>query len=188
LPMANKTVEQELDEAEAMMKTLESIAMPPTIKGAAKEKWEATFESRVELAANAAYPAKEQAADRQRVVRVEDVLELLELLEDAQIEFEVTGPIEVIADAAVAIYKLYVDLLIVAGKVVRAMTSADSDISDVLVEAAKKFLVITSALEVKKRLKEVFRLRDENAAALRELALPQRVGTRHVRYKVTREI
>jgi SepF-like predicted cell division protein (DUF552 family) len=181
------TASEELEAAEKLLRTLEELDVPDNVKTAAKAKWEATADARIEAAANIAYPKTKQAEDRQRAVRLEDVITLLQNLEEEQIDEAVTGPIEVVADALVSSYKLYFDLASGSAKIIKALIQSPEDLSNVLLEIVKNFLVIASAVEIAKRLRAILKLRDDYAEQLRELTLPQRIVTRHRVKKRTRE-
>lgn len=181
------TLSEDIEAAEKILKLLESIDVPENVKAAAKAKWEAKADARFEFAANIAYPKKTQDEDRQRAVRLEDLIEILERLEESQIDEAVTGLMDVVADSLVSSYKLYIQLATGAAKVAKILIQSPADLSDVLVEIAKNFLVVASAVEIGKRLKVILKMRDEYVATLRSLVLPQRIVTRHRVKRRTRE-
>ena len=180
-------IQKEIEKAEELLRMLENFDVPKTIKIGAKEKWEAKLDDREIGIANIAYPAAQQAIDRSRAIKIDDVLLELRRMEDEMITIDVTGPVALVADALISSYRLYLQIGNAMFKISRALVNDPASVVRVLWEIASNFLVIGSALEIKKKLKAVFVLRDRYEAILRDAALPQRLVARHRRKKRTRD-
>jgi len=178
-------IEKRLKEAEDFLERISEFDLPPKADAAARKKWEASLDARVNLGLSLIYQDDARARDRQRAITATRALAILRNAETELVMSQIAGPLV----TAVETFGNFYGLGIVKGSV-QVLRNWEEiwDSKTFWFTLLMKLVVITSVNKIKGNLLAAQKIRDKWTEKARKSALPQRNDlTRHVRVKRSRK-